>query len=70
MVVLNGLDRFHLAMSVIERVPRLGSRAAHVKQHFRDKLVEHKEYTRRHGEDLPEIQGWSWPYKTAAEAGD
>ncbi|PZR87678.1 MAG: phosphoketolase [Stutzerimonas stutzeri] len=70
MVVLNELDRFHLAMSVIERVPRLGSRAAHVKQRFRDKLVEHKYYTRRHGEDLPEIQGWSWPYKTAAEVGD
>ncbi|MBX9933552.1 MAG: phosphoketolase family protein [Methylobacterium sp.] len=70
MVVLNELDRFHLAMSVIERVPRLGSRAAHVKQRFRDKLVEHKDYTRRHGEDLPEIQDWSWPYKTSAEAGD
>jgi xylulose-5-phosphate/fructose-6-phosphate phosphoketolase len=70
MVVLNELDRFHLAASVIERVPRLGSKAAHLTQHFRDRLVEHTEYIRRHGEDLPEIQGWRWPYKTAAHAGD
>ena len=68
MVVLNRLDRFHLAMDVIERVPGLGSRAAHVKQHFRDKLIEHRTYIDQHGEDMPEIQNWNWPYKTAARA--
>jgi xylulose-5-phosphate/fructose-6-phosphate phosphoketolase len=70
MVVLNELDRFHLAIEVIERVPGLSSTAAHVKQGFRDKLIEHKKYICEHGEDMPEIQGWSWPYKSAAAAGD
>ncbi len=70
MVVLNGLDRFHLAIDVIERVAGLGARAAHVKQRFRDKLIEHHAYVRDHGEDMPEIHNWGWRYKTAAEAGD
>jgi len=70
MVVLNRLDRFHLAMDVIEWVPGLGSKAAHLKQHFRDKLIEHRNYVGRHGEDMPEIQNWSWPYNTAGRAGD
>jgi xylulose-5-phosphate/fructose-6-phosphate phosphoketolase len=70
MVVLNGLDRFHLAIDVIERVPGLGSKAAHARQHFRDKLIEHRNYIDQHGQDMPEIQNWSWPYKTAARAGD
>ena len=48
----------------------LGSKAAHVQQHFRDKLIEHRNYVDRHGEDMPEIQNWSWPYKTAARVGD
>jgi len=70
MVVRNKLDRFHLAMDVIERVPGLAAKAAHVKQQFRDKLIEHRAYIGEHGEDMPEIQNWDWPYKTAAEAGD
>jgi xylulose-5-phosphate/fructose-6-phosphate phosphoketolase len=70
MVVLNRLDRFHLAMDVIERVPGLESKAAHTKQRFRDKLIEHRSYIEEHGEDMPEIQTWSWPYSTAASAGD
>jgi xylulose-5-phosphate/fructose-6-phosphate phosphoketolase len=70
MVVRNKLDRFHLAMDVIERVPGLGAKAAHIKQHFRDKLIEHHAYVDEHGEDMPEIQNWGWPYKAAAEAGD
>ena len=68
MVVLNRLDRFHLAMDVIERVPGLGARAAHVKQHFRDKLTEHRNYVGQYGEDMPEIQNWSWPHETASRA--
>jgi xylulose-5-phosphate/fructose-6-phosphate phosphoketolase len=70
MVVLNGLDRYHLAMDAIERVPGLGARAAHVKQRFRDKLIEHRRYVHEHGRDMPEIEDWSWPYRTVAAAGD
>jgi len=70
MVVLNRLDRFHLAMDVLERVPGLGSRAAHLKQQLRNKLIEHRNYVDRHGEDMPEIANWGWPYKTAARGGD
>ena len=68
MTVLNRLDRFHLAMDVIERVPGLGARAAHTKQRFRDKLIEHKRYVDEYGEDMPEIANWSWPYGPAAGA--
>ncbi|MGA9773603.1 MAG: phosphoketolase family protein [Blastocatellia bacterium] len=60
MVVLNDLDRFHLVIDTIERVPRLGRTAAHVKQRMRDKLIEHKEYIRKHGDDLPEVRDWKW----------
>lgn len=69
MVVLNRLDRFHLAIEVIERVPGLVSRAAHARQLFRDKLLEHKRYVDQYGEDMPEIQGWRWPYESAGMAG-
>ncbi|MEQ1815503.1 MAG: phosphoketolase family protein [Nitrosomonas sp.] len=60
MVVMNDLDRFHLVADVIDRVPQLGSRAAYVKQAIRDKLIEHKQYIAKHGEDLPEIRNWQW----------
>ena len=70
MVVLNRLDRFQLAMDVLESFPGLGSRAAHLKQQLRNKLIEHRNYVDRHGEDMPEIANWGWPYKTAARGGD
>jgi xylulose-5-phosphate/fructose-6-phosphate phosphoketolase len=60
MVVMNELDRFHLVADVIDRVPQLGPSAAYVKQAIRDKLIEHKHYTREYGEDLPEIREWKW----------
>ncbi len=60
MVVLNDLDRFHLAGDVIDRVPDLGPRAAYVKQFLRDKLLDHKTYINKHGEDMPEIRNWKW----------
>jgi xylulose-5-phosphate/fructose-6-phosphate phosphoketolase len=60
MVVLNDLDRFHLAGDVIDRVPSLGSRAAYAKQFLRDKLLDHKAYIHKHGEDMPEIRNWKW----------
>ncbi|ARV57490.1 phosphoketolase [Nostocales cyanobacterium HT-58-2] len=62
MTVVNDLDRFHLAMDVINRVPQLGYKAAYVKQMLQDKLIEHKHYIAEYGEDIPEIQNWKWPY--------
>ncbi len=60
MVVLNDLDRYHLAEDVIDRVPALGARAAYLKQWLDGRLVEHKLYIREHGQDMPEIAGWRW----------
>ena len=60
MCVLNDIDRFHLVGDVIDRVPQLGSRAAYAKQAIRDKLIEHKQYIYKHGEDMPEITSWQW----------
>jgi len=62
MTVRNDLDRFHLAGDVVDRVPRLQRVGAHFKQFLRDKLVEHKQYVHEHGDDLPEVKNWSWPY--------
>jgi len=62
MTVLNDLDRFHLAGDVVDRVPRLQRVGAHFKQFLRNKLVEHKQYIREHGDDLPEVRDWKWPH--------
>ncbi len=62
MTVLNDLDRFHLAGDVADRVPRLQRVGAHFKQFLRNKLIEHKQYIREHGDDMPEIRDWKWPY--------
>ncbi len=61
MVVLNDLDRFHLASDAIDRLPRLNGRAAYAKQALREKLIAHKAYIRQRGEDMPEIREWRWP---------
>jgi xylulose-5-phosphate/fructose-6-phosphate phosphoketolase len=60
MVVLNELDRFHLVMDVIDRVPKLGPKAAYAKQALLRKLIEHRRYIREHGDDLPEVKNWKW----------
>jgi xylulose-5-phosphate/fructose-6-phosphate phosphoketolase len=60
MVVRNDLDRFHLVSDVIDRVPKLVSIAAYAKQAVRDKLVEHREYIAKYGQDMPEIREWTW----------
>jgi xylulose-5-phosphate/fructose-6-phosphate phosphoketolase len=62
MVVMNDLDRFHLVMDVIDRVPALGMRAARLRQQMVDKRTEHRLYVREHGEDMPEVADWVWPY--------
>jgi xylulose-5-phosphate/fructose-6-phosphate phosphoketolase len=61
MTVLNDLDRFHLAIDVIDRVPRLRDVAAHLKQLLQDKLIDHRHYVVRHGDDMPEVKNWKWP---------
>ena len=60
MTVLNDLDRFHLAEAALDLVPTLGAQAGHLRQRLRDKLIEHREYVRRHGEDMPEVRDWQW----------
>ena len=61
MAVLNQLDRFNLVNDVIERVPKLGERTAYVQQAIREKLIEHRHYVAKHGDDLPEVRDWKWP---------
>jgi xylulose-5-phosphate/fructose-6-phosphate phosphoketolase len=63
MVVLNDMDRFHLAQDAIDRVPSLGSRAAYAKQAIRDILIEHRRYINERGEDHPFVSGWRWGVK-------
>ena len=60
MTVLNELDRFHLVLDVLDRVPQLGNKGAYLKQLLKDKLVEHKLHITRHGEDMAEIREWKW----------
>jgi xylulose-5-phosphate/fructose-6-phosphate phosphoketolase len=62
MVVMNDMDRFHLVIDVIDRVPGLGPRAARVRQLMQDKRAEHWAWTRQYGEDLPEVRSWTWSY--------
>jgi xylulose-5-phosphate/fructose-6-phosphate phosphoketolase len=62
MVMLNDLDRFHLVMDVIDRVPGLRSRAAHTRQLMEDERMRHRQYTRDVGDDSPDIRDWTWPY--------
>jgi xylulose-5-phosphate/fructose-6-phosphate phosphoketolase len=64
MTVLNDLDRFHLVMDVVDRVSQVGDEGDYLKQHLKDKLIEHRLYINEHGEDMPEVRNWKWgaPY--------
>ncbi len=61
MTVLNDLDRFHLVIDAVNRLPQTGSEGVYLKQQLLDKLVEHEQYIRRYGQDMPEVRNWSWP---------
>jgi xylulose-5-phosphate/fructose-6-phosphate phosphoketolase len=61
MVMLNDMDRFHLVMDVIDRVPGLGARAAHLRQEMVDERLRHRAYTRQVGDDMPDVRDWAWP---------
>lgn len=68
MTVLNELDRFHLAIGAIKRLPLSNDAAAPLIAHFEEKLALHKNYVREHGEDMPEIRDWKWPYARTGQA--
>jgi xylulose-5-phosphate/fructose-6-phosphate phosphoketolase len=61
MVMMNDMDRFHLVADVIDRVPGLGPKAAHLRQHMEDERLRHRAYTREHGDDMPDVRDWTWP---------
>jgi xylulose-5-phosphate/fructose-6-phosphate phosphoketolase len=63
MVMLNDMDRHHLVMDVIDRVPGLGSRYAHLRQAMVDARLRARTHTRNHGDDLPEVTDWTWPHQ-------
>ena len=68
-LMLNDLDRFHLVMDVIDRVPKLGSRSAALRQAMSDERLRHRAYTREVGDDPPDIRDWTWPAQDDASPG-
>jgi len=67
MTVLNDMDRFHLVMDVIARVPQTGDKGVALKQQLEEKLVEHERYINKYGQDMPEIRDWRWGTRRAAD---
>ncbi len=68
MVMLNDMDRFHLVMDVIDRVPGLGMQAAHVRQRMMDARLARRAYTREVGDDAPDVRDWVWPFDGVPDA--
>jgi xylulose-5-phosphate/fructose-6-phosphate phosphoketolase len=60
MTVMNDLDRFDLVSDTVQRLPQLGSRIGYITQAMREKLIAHKEYVRKYGQDMPEVRNWQW----------
>ena len=60
MTVLNNLDRFHLVIDTIDRLPQTGAKGIYLKAQLKEKLLEHKQYIDKYGEDMPEIRNWKW----------
>ncbi|MEJ2103244.1 MAG: phosphoketolase family protein [Ignavibacteriaceae bacterium] len=65
MTVMNEMDRFHLVMDAIDRLPQTGEKGLYLKQQLKDKLIEHKQYIDKYGEDMPEVKNWKWTNKKA-----
>jgi xylulose-5-phosphate/fructose-6-phosphate phosphoketolase len=61
MVVRNDLDRYHLTLDAIDRLPEQPKNVAYIKQDLRDKLIEHRQYVTKYGDDLPAVKEWRWP---------
>ncbi len=68
MAVLNGIDRFHLLIDVVERVPKLANKRAYIRDLAENKIMEHTNYIRQFGEDMPEIRNWKWQGKLEKES--
>jgi xylulose-5-phosphate/fructose-6-phosphate phosphoketolase len=60
MTVVNDMDRFHLVMDAIDRLPQTGDEGIYLKQQLRDKLIDHKQYIDKYGQDMPEVRNWKW----------
>lgn len=60
MTVLNDLYRFRLVMDIVDRLPQTGDKGTYLKQQLEDKLIEHRQYIRKNGQDMPEIRNWQW----------
>ena len=61
MTVLNKLDRFHLVLNALERLPQKNKKGTNLKHQLQNKLIEHKHYITKYGQDMPEIRNWTWP---------
>jgi xylulose-5-phosphate/fructose-6-phosphate phosphoketolase len=68
MTVLNDMDRFHLVMDAIDRLPRTGTQGVYLKQQLENRLIEHKRYIDQFGQDMPEIRNWKWGSANAFDA--
>jgi xylulose-5-phosphate/fructose-6-phosphate phosphoketolase len=68
MTVLNDMDRFHLVIDAINRLPQTGSKGIYLRQQLQDKLIEHKQYIDRNGQDMPEIRNWKWTQDSGSAA--
>ncbi|MDH5254510.1 MAG: phosphoketolase family protein [Gammaproteobacteria bacterium] len=69
LAIINQIDRFNLVIDVIDRVPGLATRAAHLKEDMKNAIIDNLNYARTHGTDRPEITNWVWPYRAPSEKG-